>query len=244
MLPGPARTTDSNVHFSRLPRALRHATTAGVTTQPVVIKGAEAAQQAARDWQAVHGDPAIQYAPLPVPPEPVKPDWIKWLEELFKPIGELLGASWQTLQWILLGVAVLAVLWAAWRLAEPLLEGRRKRAEGEAEAEWVPDRDAALALLEDADRLASEGRFDEATHLLLRRSVAQIADARPDWVHPASTAREIAGIALLPVAAREAFATIAARVERSLFALRSLDASDWQAAREAYARFALERLAA
>ncbi len=106
----------------------------------------------------------------------------------------------------------------------------------------MPDRDEALALLEDADRLAAAGRFDEATHLLLRRSVSQIAGARPDWVHPASTAREIAAISALPDAARRAFALIAGRVERSLFALRALDAADWQAARAAYADFALQRL--
>lgn len=212
----------------------------GVTTQPVPIRGASAADQAARDWQAVRGNGDIQFEPLPLPPTPKPPEWLKWLQDLFEPLAQLLGTSWSVLQWVLLALAVLAVLWAAWRLAEPLLEGRRKQAA--AEPEWVPDRDAALALLEDADRLAQAGRFDEATHLLLRRSVAQIAAARPDWVHPASTAREIAGIAQLPAPARDAFGLIAIRVERSLFALRSLDAGDWQAARDAYARFALERL--
>ena len=39
------------------------------------------------------------------------------------------------------------------------------------------------------------------------------------------------------------FATIAGRVESSLFALRALGAEDWQAARAAYADFALARLA-
>mgnify|MGYP000269906549 CR=1 FL=1 len=214
-----------------------------MTTQPVAIKGAEAAQQAAEAWQQVRRDAAIQYAPLPDVPPPKPPEWLDWLKELFEPVARVLGASWSTIQWVLLGLAVLAVLWAIWRLAEPLLEGRRGQAD-EPEAEWLPDRDAALALLGDADELAGQGRFDEATHLLLRRSVAQIAAVRPDWVHPASTAREIAGIAQLPGAAREAFALIAGRVERSLFALRALDAADWQAAREAYARFALERLAA
>ena len=47
---------------------------------------------------------------------------------------------------------------------------------------------------------------------------------------------------MLPRRARDAFSQIAVRVERSLFALRDLDAADWQAAREAYAAFALERL--
>ena len=39
-----------------------------------------------------------------------------------------------------------------------------------------------------------------------------------------------------------AFRIIAERVERSLFALRALDRTDWEAARAAYADFALARL--
>ena len=61
----------------------------------------------------------------------------------------------------------------------------------------------------------------------------------PGWLEPSSTAREIAALPALSQAARGAFATIAERVERSLFALRSLSADDWHAARAAYAEFAL-----
>jgi hypothetical protein len=43
----------------------------------------------------------------------------------------------------------------------------------------------------------------------------------------------------LPDRARQAFGTIAGRVEASLFALRRLTMDDWQAARTAYADFAL-----
>ena len=109
---------------------------------------------------------------------------------------------------------------------------------------WAPAAGDALALLEDADALAAQGRYDEATHLLLKRSVGQIAAARPDLVEPATTARELAALPSLPDGARTAFGTIATRVERSLFALRTLSADDWQAARAAYAEFALARLPA
>ena len=109
---------------------------------------------------------------------------------------------------------------------------------------WAPSAAEALALLEDADRLAALGQYDEATHLLLKRSVGQIAAARPDWLHPASTAREIAVLPGLPARARDAFALIAARVERSLFALVLLGPDDWQAARAAYTQFALTEIAA
>lgn len=215
--------------------------------------GTGATQDAARDWLAVRGDGAIQYAPLPDPvahaPRPLPP-WLKalgeFLRDLFEPIGRALGMNWTVLQGVLVGLAGLAVLFALWRAAAPLIARWRARASAAAEpaTSWTPDRDAALTLLEDADRLAAAGHYAEAAHLLLQRSVHQIAEARPGWVHPASTAREIAALPALPAPAREAFTAIAARVERSLFALAVLDAADWQAARDAYARFALERLPA
>ncbi len=131
-------------------------------------------------------------------------------------------------------------MWLLWKLVEPYIGGaKREKTAGE---EWVPEREQALALLSDADRLAAEGNYDEATHLLLQRSVSQIAAARPEWLEPSSTAREIAVLPALPEAARGAFTAISERVERSMFALRRLSADDWQAARAAYADFALERL--
>jgi hypothetical protein len=220
-----------------------------VTTPQPVIEGATATQDAARDWQAVHGDASIQYAPLPANPPAEVPGWLKALGEFFEavfgPLGRALGIGWPVLQWVLLSLAVLAVLWLVWRIAAPLVERRRLRVEAAAQPpEWAPRQEEARALLEEADRLAADGRFDEATHLLLQRSVQHIASARPDWVQRASTAREITAIAGLPESARATFGLIAARVERSLFALRRLDNQDWLAAREAYASFALERIAA
>ncbi len=231
-----------------MPRTLHRATSLAVSNP--AIQGAEAAQGAASDWQAVRDSAAIQFQPTPPPPEvppAPPPDWLKALGEalgdILGPIGNALGLSVPVLQWAVLGIAVLAVLYAIYRIVRGFIE-RPPRIAVEEEAGWAPERGEALALLDDADRLAAEGRFDEATRLLLRRSVQQIASARPDWVHPASTAREIAGIEALPGEARRAFAVIAARVERSLFALLPLGADDWQAARAAYAAFALQRLPA
>ncbi len=198
----------------------------------------------------MHGDASIQYTPIKANlPPPEMPGWLKSLNEffeaLFGPIGRALGLSWPVLQWVLLGLAVLAVGWLIWRFGIPLIERRRLNADGAAEAaSWAPGHEQARALLAEADRLAAAGQFDEATHLLLKRSVEHIADTRPEWIQKASTAREIAAITGLSDSARAAFALIAARTERSLFALRQLDAGDWQAAREAYASFALGRIAA
>ena len=206
--------------------------------------GATAARNPADDWRAVRDAADIQYAPLPpakAPEVPQLPEWIlalfRAIEAIFAPIGRLLGMSWPMFQWVLIGIGVLLTLFVLWRIVGPLI-ARRRRAEDEEIPQWAPTRSEAAALLAEADRLAGEGRFGEAAHLLLQRSVGHIRDARPDWLIPASTAREIAVLPMLPAAGRLAFATIAQRVEQCLFALRDLDADDWAAARAAYADFA------
>lgn len=201
-------------------------------------------------WDAVRSDSSIQYAPVEKPEveSPELPDWLldlgQWLSDLFAPLGRWLGASWPILKWVLLALAISFLLYLLYQLIAPLIERSGANRSSEEEDNWVPQREEALALLEDADRLAADGRFDEATHMLLQRSVSQIATARPNWVDPSSTAREIAALPALPESARAAFSTISTRVERSLFALRSLGADDWQAARHAYAEFALANLSA
>ena len=204
------------------------------------------AETAGDAWRAVRADDSIQFAPIAEPRPPEQPQWLRdffeWLGNLMEPVGRLFGGSWPVVKWVLLALAVAGVLFLLWRIVEPLLD-RPPRAKAEDHG-WVPTRGDALALLEDADRLAAEGKFDEATHLLLQRSVGQIAATRPDWVEPSSTARELAALPALPDTARHAFGTIAGAVERSVFALRSLGREDWQTARDAYAEFALQRLPA
>ncbi len=229
--------------FNCLHPLSRPATTTGVSTangEATFGSGKTAAQ----GWETIRADASIQYEPVVPPTEPEVPGWLQrlgdWLSEFFAPLGRFFGEAWPIFKWGLLALAIAALLYFVYRMVEPLI-GRHKAAPAESE-NWVPEREEAMALLEDADRLASEGRFDEATHLLLLRSVSQIAAARPDWVEPSSTAREIAALPALPDGARAAFSTITQRVERSLFALRSLGAEDWHIAREAYASFALASL--
>ena len=228
--------------------ATRHATNALVTTGTGESAAAAEVDSFASDWQALRSDEQIQFTPLKMPDRPEPPSWIQdvleFLARLFSPLtdlvralGRALGMSGQAIMWLLLaGVVVLVAILLVRYLR--LFAARRAKADDTA-PEWAPDTGDALALLEDADRLAAEGHYDEATHLLLRRSVGQIAAARPGLLEPSSTAREIAALPALPEAARGAFAVIAERVERSLFALRSLSADDWHAARAAYADFAL-----
>jgi hypothetical protein len=196
----------------------------------------------------VRADTAIQYASVPPQPKPETPEWMielgRAIERLLRPLGELFGMDWRWLMWLLFALATAGALWLIWSLIVIPLLARRKAEQAAGEDEWSPDRDAALALLEDADRLAAAGRFGEAAHLLLQRSVGQIALARPDWLSPASTAREIGALRGLPERARTAFAAIARVVEAGRFALRDTGEGEWRAARAAYADFALADLGA
>ena len=204
-------------------------------------------------WAELRADDNLQFEPVTIPEiPPPEPSWFdellddlfEFLADLFGPMGEALGGSWSWLQWVIAGAVALFALILLVRLYGPGFGWRNKAAADAATApeEWRPDAAASLALLEDADKLAAQGRFDEATHLLLQRSVHHIAAARPDWVEPSSTARELAALPALSDAARAAFRVMTERVERSLFALRSLERSDWEAARAAYAEFALSRI--
>lgn len=216
-----------------------------MTAAPPANPSSNDAAAAEKAWSALRDAGDIQFAPVPPDPVPVTPEWLKalgrFLDWLLSPFGRMLGVNWGWVEMALLIAAVTGAVWIAWALLWPLWRDRQARTTTAA-PDWTPAREEALALLEDADRLAAAGRFDEAAHLLLQRSIGQIARARPDWLSPSSTAREIGAITALPHSAARAFAEIAALVERARYALRGLDAGDWQVARAAYARFALERL--
>ncbi|MDE1915036.1 MAG: hypothetical protein KGJ57_04875 [Sphingomonadales bacterium] len=192
-------------------------------------------------WRAVRSSADLQFTP-PVPWHPAPPpSWLaalgRWLEHVFLPLARLFGKSWPWVEKGLIGLGIAALLWLGWIILLPYLR-RRAVAVPEEETGWTPPAGEAAILLRDAEALAAAGDYDGATHLLLRRSVAQLAAAQVGLVHPASTAREIATMDALPPPARSAFATMAGRVEASRFALHALSQADWLAARDAYAAFA------
>ena len=186
----------------------------------------------ARAHQQLRADPDIQFD-LPRYQPPEIPGWVKWLAEFLEGISPLL----KILFWVVLALVVIAILYALFRWLEgqPIRwPWRRGGAESEAEA-WRPDEAPARALLAEADALAAEGRFAEAVHLLLYRSVEDIEGRRPGLVKPAMTSRDLAEAHDLPSVARGAFSRIARAVEISLFGGRSIDAGAWEQCRAAYA---------
>ena len=204
---------------------------------------------------ALKADSSVQFSLPPAPPPPKTPDWLKsffdWLGDVLEPVGKFfawLGSFLpdapyaRALMWLVIAVLLAVVAWMVierfrhgkWRL--PTLPSA-SRAEIDEDDAWVPEAAPARAWLTEADALAAEGRYAEAVHHLLIRSIEDIVRRRPNVVRPALTSREISAAEAMPKPARSLFAMIAALVERSLFGGRPVDGQDWTTARAAYADF-------
>ena len=167
---------------------------------------------------------------------PKPPVWLK-------PLFEFLKAISPAFPYLFWGALAIAVVMIGYLIATNLdgigwSFGRRKERPVE-EAAWQPDADVARALLAEAEALAAQGRYAEAARLLLRRSVADIAERLPQFLKPSLTARDIAVAPALPERARPAFAAIARVVEVSAFGSQSVNADAWADCRRAYGDFAI-----
>ncbi len=174
----------------------------------------------------------------PPPPKP-PPHWLIALERFLAHLVDMALPALKVLFWV--GVGAIALLLVALILREVLgvrFERRRREAQRSKPMDWRPDAVKALALLEDADALADQGRFDEAVRVILFRSIDDIEGRRPRLVRPALTARDIAALEGLPAAARPAFNLIARVVEASFFGGRPVDRAGFAECRQAYEAFA------
>jgi len=141
----------------------------------VRVAGAGEAASAEERLAAAHAallkTPGLQFdfgaapkaAPSTLPP---------WLVEFLRAIAPAMGYVF----WAGVVLAALAILVFLARELLPERWFRRKRATPVA-TDWRPAPEQARALLEDADGLAAAGRFEEAIHLLLFRSIDELAAA-------------------------------------------------------------------
>ena len=202
-----------------------------------------------RNLREVHdrllNDRALQFdfsamIPPKLPHEPA------WLRALGRFLAKAFEAALPVLKYVLIVGIAIALLLVVFLILRELLEvrfdRRRKPAARIRPVDWRPEAWKARALLEDADRLAAEGRYDEAAHLILYRGIDEIEGRRPRLVRPALTARDIAALDDLPAAAREAFSHIVRIVERSLFGGRSVDGAAFADCRQAYEAFAFPQV--
>lgn len=218
---------------------------------------AAADSQFAEAHRALLADPAAQFVLRPQDPPPKPPEWLStagdWIAWALHPIGVALSwlLSWvpdapfaRILFWTALALAAAALLWVIFdRTRHGTWRWRRRDVviDATADEEWAPEAAPVREWLREADSLAADGRYAEAVHHLLIRSVEDIARRRPKLVRPALTSRDIAAADGLPLAARTIFHGIAQTVERSLFGGRPVAAADWESARTAYADFALPK---
>jgi hypothetical protein len=176
-----------------------------------------------------------------VPPKP--PEWLvkllDFLARILKPVAPYLVYVWWGVVIAAIGLVLFLVIRSFIRRG---LFFSWKADRVEPEPEWRPTPETARLLLSDADALAAQGRHAEAIHLILLRSIQEIARHRPAALKPALTSREISALRELPEAARTAFAHIARIVERALFAGREVGQREFAECREAYERFAFPEL--
>lgn len=144
------------------------------------------------------------------------------------------GAAGAALFWIL--VCVLAVLLVVWLASE--WQGREKKVDpAVARANAPPAPSMPLIPLDDIEVLAAAGRYAEAIHLLLLRTIGALTKASTSL--PLSlTSREIlAGVPFRP-GARDVLAGLVDAVEVSLFGGRPVGEPAYVDCRARFERFA------
>lgn len=144
---------------------------------------------------------------------------------------------------IFYGGIALIVAMIVYALAKSVYHTRFERRPKEVEEEappplYKPDEEQARILLDEVDALAAEGRYKEAVHELLFRSIQDIDIHRPNTIRRSLTSREIATLEILTPQTREAFATIGSVVETSYFGGQEIGRAEFDTCRAAYAQFA------
>lgn len=202
--------------------------------------------EARRLIEAVNGSGYIQtHFTQSKPAASQLPQWIKdilhWLGDIITAIGKIMAPLGPVLPWLIyfliFALAMLVLSPFVRMLIRQQVERLRLRDVMTPETMWRPTKAEASALLHDIDALAAQGEYDEAVHLLLLRSVADLNAYRPDIVRSHYSARDILSHPLLPADARPAFADITRWVEKSYFAGIKVGREGFEACRQAYVDF-------
>jgi hypothetical protein len=155
------------------------------------------------------------------------------------PMGGGLAGIAQLLLWMMVAVVVImAVIW--------LVQGLRYRQADEALApEPEPGDEGAAARaamvarpLGDAEALAGQGRFAEAIHALLLRTIEELGRSLPTGLPRSFTSREIIGRVPMPERARSALSELVVAVELCYFGSTVPGAAEYHACRARFQEFA------
>ncbi len=164
------------------------------------------------------------------------PDWRFDLPE------GLLGLA-RVLMWLLVGAGALLLLIFVVNELSSFHLRRRGAAAGSSDAGGPTGsaraEDGPRLSLDEADRLAREGRHAEALHMLLLDCIAQLRTLRLDAViAPSLTSREVARRLTLPERSARALSAIVSAVEISHFGGRATSEEDYRRGRENYLQIA------
>ena len=180
--------------------------------------------------------PGIQWELRTDLPEPRRrsPFW-EAVGRFFDSVFGALAPLFKIIFWVGLAALAAVILYAiATAIIGVVQERRGREASDDTVAEYAPSAATARILLDEADALASQGRFAEAIRLILRRSIQDIERAQPDAVRLSLTSREIARSPRLGERTRSIFSQIARMVEHAHFAGRGASQDDYASARSLY----------
>lgn len=150
-------------------------------------------------------------------------------------------------KWLFYGLATAMVLYILYSIFTSILLAHIPKSPKENHEEpaiipsYRPDAKMAQVLLADADKLAAAGKYDEAVHLILYRSIQDFEKQRPREIKKSLTAREIANLSFLTEKAKNGFALIGRLVENSFFGNAKLSEDDYKRSKQAYQEFAFEK---
>ena len=154
--------------------------------------------------------------------------------------------------WLYIVAGVLGVALAAF-VVITLLRGRgvtkpsapterRRRRKYRAASEQTPAgaKIDEPTILDETDRLAAEGRYSEAIHVLLLTGLDHVARHTRRRIPPALTSREILRALPMATAMADALKVLVGLSERGHFGDRALSEADYQVSREKFRLFGLE----
>jgi hypothetical protein len=168
----------------------------------------------------------LEIEPIELPEMWDAPDWLARIVEI--------------LFWLLIGVGVLLAVFYLGREVPAWLGRRRQLKSGAAPmVQGTPVADSQLIdALGRADRLAAEGQFAEALHLLLLHSIDYLKRHLGAVYGDSSTAREILQRSRLPDHGRRSLGAIVDAAEISYFGGRPVDGGIYADCRQHYQTFA------
>jgi len=154
------------------------------------------------------------------------------------PVPAGTAAVLELLAWLALGIVIVLLVGAlvrgVWERRWVASETERGRKGPGGAGGEAGDRLAGWAELPEVDRLAAEGRFGEAVHVLLIRALVRLSEGRGRSFADSATSREILRSGALAPGEGPPLGRLVEAVERSLFGGTEVDAEEYERCRRAY----------